>query len=462
MEKLQGFLHRRTERHNYLDMFPLLKALIQQKKQEQAEEEPFKWLLASQAMQTLNLSEEQAAELVPLSIERYKFKKKVHRALVEQGTGSEAFLQCMAELQFLMTEHQNRQHKQTSGVFDALVSQVLEAHPEAVLVAHRKGDEYVAYVPETLDDHVFMRVLTLTFRNGHLKVTEDLRWKTLIKNHHRWHALYSTERLKGWKFYARADEHLTDMEITQLGGQLTELFMQHHSRKDAYEQDHRILAVTFDLDEHKFRVYHHTLKRYGFSTKLQRCVLRTTPKVIKDSGGVQVTHWHNSRDMQGETLPWEDSEERNHFGFTRRCRERVLDLHESHLHTLQEQRLEAQKERERRQARARQVQSLLTALHQQWLQLFWEHTHDKFMQEYGDLTLWEGFKKMIREPSSPVYQTHRGTLEKLLGFVLDHQRWAGRVVEEVLQAHNLQHGDAVLDLPEALRALRVPEVNDAV
>jgi hypothetical protein len=84
-EDMQRFLHSRTDRQHYVQMFPVLKAAIAAKARETEVEEPFRVMLAGVLARENKVSVAEAVEAIPGLVDWWKLRNKYHRPLLPQA-----------------------------------------------------------------------------------------------------------------------------------------------------------------------------------------------------------------------------------------------------------------------------------------------------------------------------------------------------------------------------------------
>jgi hypothetical protein len=259
-EELRRFLHYRTDRSNYIEMWPLITAAIQAKRYERELEAPFRTMLAGVLARENGVSVADAQAAVPELVEWYKTTNKWHRPLVHDAGTVEPLGEVFsrrrrareerlyeAELErqrvelvkqaeegakavrLITAEHARRVRIERRKPNAELVEQLRNRgrswattdtpNHAPIMVGRRRSDgRYVVVMPERSDEEVFAAVITWGERKG-LDTVE--RWQLISKAQAaRWQVLWAHERWERWDHEARPDRHLTDPEVEQLSEQV--------------------------------------------------------------------------------------------------------------------------------------------------------------------------------------------------------------------------------------------------
>ena len=207
VEEMEFYLHSRLDRVDYTYLFPTLKLAIKLKREEEGLEAPFGLLLAGEIVKAHGVDAETAQSAVPELVQWWKFKNRTHRALTADD--AKALRMIVAEFGHRAAQEAVRVKK--SDVADTVLTTILAAEPNALLVAHKAGAEYVALVPVN-DENVFVNEQVWTARGR----KETRSWRVVDARHQRWQVLHTSPRWADWKVGAVRAEHLTDTERTDL------------------------------------------------------------------------------------------------------------------------------------------------------------------------------------------------------------------------------------------------------
>jgi len=224
---IKYYLISRKGKKEYEDMVPIMERALKMKIQEAEEEAPFRQLLASQISQTHGMVLRAAVAVVDELVRWWKLKNRTHRALTSDD--SKALKMIVAE--FGLRQRRERERANLALRHDTVIKAVRQ-HAEPILIAHKSGNKYVAYVACN-EESVWVReqIWTLNRTTGAIYVNEEREWRLVDKRHVRWEIVYKTERWDSWKINPRKATVLTDPEIESL---LDEALETH--RKDFEEE----------------------------------------------------------------------------------------------------------------------------------------------------------------------------------------------------------------------------------
>lgn len=213
VEDLRYYQGHHLSKADYKNMVPLLEVAIALKEQEIQEEAPFKLLLVGQAMQRFGVTQEEAEAKVPVLVKWWKFKNRTHRALLSDDKKA---LEMILD-EFGLRRKQAQVRSQAESVRDVLVRVIGGQTPEPVLIAHKKDNQYVAYVPHN-DENVWVReqLWTHNRQTGDVRLKDEKQWRLVDKRHERWEAIQSGDRWASWRINPALSKVLTDPEVEAL------------------------------------------------------------------------------------------------------------------------------------------------------------------------------------------------------------------------------------------------------
>lgn len=188
VDDMERFLQSRATRHDYVNMFPVLKAAIAAKKQEEAEEAPFRAMLAGELAKRNGVDVEDAVSQLPELIKWFKFSRQHHRALVGEDPKI---------VDAICKEHRRQLAERVDGPAEsAVVAELRAQHPDLLYVGRKKDGTYVAFVPQEPDGWwcVYVTEIERT-ASGKEKVTG---WRLPGARPNRWRELYSSEAWRKW------------------------------------------------------------------------------------------------------------------------------------------------------------------------------------------------------------------------------------------------------------------------
>lgn len=223
--ELHYYLSDRRHRDAYIKMVPVLKLALRILERETAEETPFVELLVGQVMAQTGVSLEDARATVPDLVRWWKFRNVRHRALVaESEDGARAIRNITAEYLRRRDAHVSRARAGDESLARA-GALLLAERPDALLIAHVDGHTYAVLRPMN-DEQIytaleFWVVDPRTERprpQGNRAEWKD--WWLPDARLARWRPLHESERWGVWDRTARPDRSLTDPERLALVDEL--------------------------------------------------------------------------------------------------------------------------------------------------------------------------------------------------------------------------------------------------
>lgn len=445
----EAYLASRTDRGDYIDMFPVLKAVIAAKNAEAEAEEPMRQLLIAAIMTGHHASYEEAAAAVPGLVDWWKRANRWHRPLVTAGDPkTEA-----RAIKAISGEFAARRNAITDDTEPETVQQIRGHLDNVMLVARKKDGTWVALEPQPrrydgepgnvwVRQHTWSRTLT-----GHQVRDWVLPEPSRVA---RWRVLWTGPAWDQRDQAATAAGHLTDPEILDItaaaiqiaAGQARGLYRE--SRLGAPEPplDGRPAAVAHHLagyadTGHRFTVYWQTSRPGASGAEL-------TMTWRRGVGGHITTEHDKLWSHTWTGIPWNT---RNPLTFTDQAV--IGELEQA----LAAQKAAQEAEDERRRA-AWKLQAAITA---QWEADARATACAKFVRAYRDPSRWDDHSKGLRFDCP--HAGHRGwekpwerAVERLVQAGVD---LAGLTVADMGALHASRFGESV-ELPEDLAGYRFP------
>ncbi len=399
---MRDFLSRRAERQHYLNLVPLLKTAIRFKEAETAQEAPFRTLLTELGQSLYGYAPEDAEREADAAIHTFKYARRHHRALPVEDT--DAFKACADLMKRQADERANRAARRASGEFSRVTAELRAAHPDALIIIHRRGNEYAAAVPHRDHEHVYAAVHEYRTNLGALRLAETREWTTLTAHWTRAEILHRSPRADHWAFSPSTAHTATDPEWTAaLAALPSRLESLRAPIIAAVRCDSPASVDVFTPDENGAR-----------STYVRRHRL----SVRREEGGVTLSagrERHSRVSWSADARPWDGamSDYPGH-GWT------VLHLDEQAAGALDAEvrAQEAQRAQERAEERAAGV--AMTHLRAEWRRVQEDAHRQAFLERYGPQSahLWADHQKALSERDYPMhgdlYLTRRcGTFEAL-------------------------------------------------
>lgn len=224
-EEVRYYLNSRIERAAYVEMFPVLKAVLRAKEEERVAEAPFRRVLI-QAMVAGGYPPDRAEEDVDELIEWYKFENRRHRALEEDDEKA---------IRFILAEHGRRVRGEEAPMDETLVALLEDEHPDYLLIGRRRNGRYVVLAPEEEEPWTAEYEYLASGR-----LAAEKRWTLIAHRADRWRVALEGERWEDWDRDARPAEHISPPERRGLVGAVR------HAWGDV------LLGARFDREEGDF------------------------------------------------------------------------------------------------------------------------------------------------------------------------------------------------------------------
>lgn len=442
VEEMERYLRSRTDRHNYISMFPTLKAATGMKKAESAQEAPFRQMLAGLLSARNAVSIEDAMESVDELVAWWKLANRHHRPLV----GGEA--ENAKAVRMIVAEHKRRLDDAGRSSDASLVATLRATHPEALVVARKRSGEYVVLEPEN-EGNVFVAETAYSARG----VAKDtLRWRLVGGRVARWTVLYASESFASWDVHASPTYHLSGPEIEAAGAQVVEL-----GREERWGG--RLVAVTASVSEDGPAK---RMKLVSWYADPAKAVVNLDHLLTAGPTDVSLSHqdWHWHRGPGGTVVikgagGWGSRWDRDEAAPPWRGEGRVLFVDEvAEAEVLDAHRVVAEVLETHKR-----LWDIAThhvrGLEAQWLARAEADARARFLEDYLDPDLWEGHRKTLkirypydgRSTENAIWSVVARLVEA--GHVLDGLT----VAEAVDRARALYGVEAVV--PEGLAELRL-------
>lgn len=466
--EMREYLEARTERHAYADMFPTLRAAIEVKEAEAAQEAPFRSMLAAQIAQAENIDLDEATGFVDEMVHWWKTGNRWHRALSgDQEAEAKA-------TKAILTERARRARAVGDTDRDSeLVARIRRDHPDVLLIARRKNGAYVALTPQprrwarpTDTDYgdqvaplnVWVTQHDYTPTGTPKPVTEWVLPAPAQVS--RWIVLHEGAAWATWNKGARRSEHLTDPEIEDLLEQFQE--------QSPY-QDHRLLAVAYRESAREwgapreFILYYHppTVPQCPDNYLTEPFEVLHSPtrnvRCDRDRDGTittradtrlhtsNITNWDVSHNTltDGATVgvirpPW-TSDRRGNF---------IIWTDEQALADAQAQADEWNQQRARIARARNEVRRLTDGIEQAWTERAYAEAKARFIEDYGDESLWPAHEETLTLIAPWSHRARQDKAYKGTGAGLAHL--VSRLMETGRPPYGLTVGDALVVLAESL------------
>lgn len=431
IEEIDYYLNSRTERHAYLNMIPTLRAARAILVAERESEEPFRTaLIGSLTKQGADIDD--APSLADDLIRWFKTANKWNRALESKDTNAS---------RVILAEAKRRRGESSGAVLEIL----RKAHPTAVAIARRTSDIVVAERTvrryENEPTNIFVTLYTYGLR-GALKKTDE--WQTLRRSQvARWTIMHSTDEWAAQVFDVKPNELVTDElvdEVVEFAKAKYVTLVRVAIRPDGSGADAYVLDEPgVDIP----RYYRHS----------------------QDAGDGKIKHAFIAieRSKHGARLATEGvAGSSRDLGRKTKSSDRVA-WEDSKLIAINDERNAAEdREREAHRAQTHQIIGYIGQLESIWNDQRDSEEFARFMEDFGDESLWEGHRKTMKSrKSAPLPSRYdmqqrgghwwkpTGLLGALEAIIVRGDSPAGRTVREIVidegfEAHKID--DSILDL----------------
>lgn len=389
--ELERYLNARTERHNYIELVPLMKAAIAAKRVEHEAEAPVRQMLAGVIARDCGVTVAEAEAAVPALVDWWKLGNRWHRPLVVDDK-VEARLVKAVVAEFRMRRRGDEIGDRHGAREGQVVERMRAAVPDLLAVARKADGTFVGWSPCN-DDNVFVNRWTARLtKDG---VRPDGEWQVTGTAWRRWRMLWSSDRWSEWDHEATLSTHLSDPDIERLAQTAFDQVAQREARA---------FAVTYrpgDQDDervNRFFVYYWDEPRLPDPERLLTAD-RFHLHGVRDH--VRAYTWTRQR---GAAVLRPKSCWR---GVPNLDLDAALVVDEAQV----AERAAAQRSVDEMEARRKELwriaEHYITAIRAEWTRRWEAAEYAKFIDEYLDPDLWEGHRKTLREPNGPIYFNSR-------------------------------------------------------
>ncbi len=248
VEDLEYYINSRRQRKNYVEMIPLLRCCLKLKKEELAEEAPFKELLIGKVYEEHNLDRHNSVAIIDEVINWWKFKNRQHRALKESD--ALAYSMIMAEIGTRLRKESQRREFLNRATCDQILAAVTNrGERKPLLVAHKDGNKFVALFPMT-ENNVWVREETWTLNRATREVyqNEAKDWRLVDGRYLKWVIIESSDRwaVDGeivWKINPRRKDYLTYDEAKSLADTALEMLKERYTNERRWDKSSRFVPL---------------------------------------------------------------------------------------------------------------------------------------------------------------------------------------------------------------------------
>ncbi|MHB8619054.1 MAG: hypothetical protein ACYDAG_05670 [Chloroflexota bacterium] len=389
-EEMDYYLRCRLDRPDYTQLFPMLKRAIRLKHEEEALELPFRQLIAGELAKCYAIDYEAAAQSAADLARWWKLKNREHRALTSDDAAA------LADIirEYGLRQRESVRLERLEGDAAELVRAVRNHSPDVLLIAHKRGSEFVALIPEDDDRRLYVREETWTTRG--CKAVKG--WQLADKRHERWRVLYESNPWVGWRKGESIADHLSVPELESLLHVAWPWLLQKESlRWGAGEPDWIFvpLAATLDRAEKVLLWFQSQAARIPSGDRF------LTERMSGPDLNWGEIVWRRGTDRQAslvhyvlkgrndlgdhEDLPWDG--------------QRVLWRDEAAISMLCDERDATADARKQAAALNSRAYGIKRRLNDEYARRQKDAAYARFLTTYGDPELWDGHAKTLKLPT---------------------------------------------------------------
>jgi hypothetical protein len=409
-EEIRRHLNNRTNRMEYIDMVPLLKSALKAKEAEEEEEKPFVYLINSKVAAVTGLHPDDAMRYTTELVKWYKTKNKFARALVGDDE-AKAIKQILAELPNVLDRERREAEIREHG--KAFADWVRREVPNVLMVAHDKGPEFRVIEKAGgiwVHEHTW-KVNKDTY--GHV---DTKHWTVIDNRHLRWGVVFQdVEAWDAMEINPNRNAYLTPDETKYLVDHAWEAVQKRHRESDStlhlmgirkVRKRDKIEVLTYveptqplvpdrlltgDFHEPSHRVFAIEWKKEG--NKL----VKVNSDYGHQYGNEIMDVWFDTSEPTGEEVFYVRDSRADTIFFRD-------DAVAKRLKKAQGQYKKGKEESHRLQ---QIVDRAMTGLEETRVKELEQALYSHFMEEHGDIELWEGHKKQHAEKLTyTIYNRH--------------------------------------------------------
>ena len=374
-------------------MLPLLDLIAHTKREEAATEAPFAGLLAAQIAAQHRVPLDDAIAAVPALVAWWKLKNRTHRTLLADEKALRMILP-----EYGRRHHAQQQRHRLAHVLPAIIDHIAALHPDALLIAHKNDGDFACLAPANAEN-VYLHEHTWTWSETADRLTAhpSRLWTLPDYRAAGWSTLRQSDRWAAWDRTARAADHLTDPEQESFVRELRAHLARQHPdalpllvATGSYWSRRRALTIYYVPAPHTWE-----RPRAG-ALRSQAPPYPTIHQIAvswaRGSNGIAALDLagandfdsrHNfreaewRRDRPNHRIPWSDQDALDRL---EACHPAYEALHKevaafhSGVHFMMQSLIDRARARDEADA------------------------YQRFLQDYGDPSLWDGHKKTLRFP----------------------------------------------------------------
>jgi hypothetical protein len=441
-EEMEYYLGSRSERHEYLNMFPAIHAAIQVKADEELAEQPFRTLLSAALLAENLIAADDADAATRELVTWWKTANKWHRAL-----NGEPDHERRAQSGIL---REARRREATKGAA-SIADKIRAAVPSAMVIAARSSDIVAVeaqprrYGVGSVPQNLWVRIHEFTAKGKPRQVSE---WKTLTRAQvAKWTVLHQTEAWDGWLFNSTPKSHLTDPAIDELFETV---------KADCADNYRTPLAIKYEerLEGQAPRLTVHFESHFNSSGSLVQ-PYRVVGVNVENGHGIASFSWTSylsdtswrstgSRHTNGVA---ESPHTVNYYGSSAPAAIAFIDDEAMARDAARGAEWHAQYVANSKRQSA--TWTLHSTVERAWIVAEEEGRRARFIEDYGDAGLWDGHKKTQRAAQ---WKAPEGLNDMLSAIVDNDIAVAGLSVAEAMALTDVE-----IELSDDVLSLRFPE-----
>ncbi|WP_159599516.1 ATP synthase subunit B family protein [Agromyces humi] len=409
-EELHYYLESRSERRHYVKMFPALRAALEVLSRERKEEAPFRALLSAELQKKFNSDAVDADRQTDELVRWWKVANKWNRAL-NGAPDDEA-----KAARVILKEATRRAKIAEAGGDDKIVEKLRADHDDVLVIARRTNDLVVVqrinrkwpcqddkYRTKVAVENFFVRI-TVVKPSGDVVEVRD--WQHLTRSAiAKWQVLWQDAAWEQWDINGSWASHLTDPEIdeviekalafaaangwTPISISLSEdsMYTLAIRGKLHYVDGHAPVAPA--EGEELTGTYDKSFTSKSRDIGAREAGKFETNKYSHDENWTRPyrNHWRPDEPAPGTRMlaPWESDSERH----------RIVWVDEDAVEAARSAADEWNVADLRRSDLATEATKLFSAIEHGWLDREWERRRLRFIEDYGDASLWDDHKKAV-------------------------------------------------------------------
>ena len=406
IQEMQHYLQLRTERHNYVEMVPLLKSAIAAKQAEEDQEEPFRKLIVGQLMASAKLDYEESVAMMPGLVDWWKLAHRWHRPLVNEPEAE------AKALKMILAEASRRKRAQAlSADADWLAQGRLQPVGGLLAIYQKRDGSYLGLAEQ---EEPYLRHYTLA-KTGRGEVKLSAEWQLPTVGLKLWRQVWAGPKWKTWPMNASASDHLSGPEKQAAVEEMLAQVADGRTR-DADKKKRQVMLIGYQERDRNFEIW---LAPEQAQIDYQHLL---TVGVAHANLPFWEVGWKRTKggrvliEVEGgwpHEYSWADSEPwQKHAG-------QVLFEDQGVMAQAREWKTEAGRASEQARKLFDKMLKLEESIKAAWLQIEEEREHARFREDYQDEDLWEGHRKTLKHQEMPAWREVRTLTDILVEHGID-------------------------------------------